>query len=219
MAVRMGFLVHELRNALSCVYAAHYMLKRTTGRSSEILERNLRSMRVMLDRASLEIRLHKEAPPRPAALPLREAVREAALTAGEEARRKGLTLSLRVDPRLTALADGAFVGSALTNLLQNAIKFTAPGGTVRVRGFAKGGAALLEVEDQCGGLPGGRVSELFKPFTQLGEDRSGLGLGLALSRRAVARSGGTLTARDLPGKGCVFTIALPAADPDVTSSS
>ncbi|MDE2511266.1 MAG: HAMP domain-containing histidine kinase, partial [Elusimicrobia bacterium] len=60
--------------------------------------------------------------------------------------------------------------------------------------------------------PKGKAEELFRPFTQKGEDRTGLGLGLSISRQAVARIGGELTVRDLPGKGCVFSISLPAED-------
>lgn len=217
-AVRMGFLIHELRNALACVFVAHSMLKRTGGgRPAALLERNLRGMRDMLDRASQELRLHKEAPARHASLQLGEAVRSVLRTASEEARVKGLTLSVAVEPRLAVCADGAYLQSALANLVQNAIKFTKPGGAVAVRAFEKDGAAVLEVEDQCGGLPAGAIPQLFEPFTQKGEDRSGLGLGLAICRRAVALNRGALSARDLPGKGCVFTISLPAARVTATS--
>ena len=68
---------------------------------------------------------------------------------------------------------------------------------------------LIEVEDQCGGLPEGKIEELFKPFIQKGLSMSGVGLGLAISRSAVALCNGQLLARDIPGKGCVFTINLP----------
>lgn len=212
-ATRMGFLVHELRNALACVFAAQAMIKRAPGDESAtaLLERNLRHMRLMLDRADSEVRLHREPPARPRPLPVSEAVAEVAASASEEARRKGVTFSVRVDPGLTVSADEEFLASALTNLVQNAIKFTPAGGSVEVRGQAKGDSAVLEVEDRCGGLPPGRIAELFEPFTQRGADRSGLGLGLAISRRAVALNNGVLGARDIPGKGCVFTITLPLA--------
>ena len=68
---------------------------------------------------------------------------------------------------------------------------------------------LIEVEDECGGLPDRRAEELFRPFEQRSSDRTGLGLGLSISRRAVQANDGTLGARSLPGKGCVFTIDLP----------
>jgi signal transduction histidine kinase len=212
-ATRMGFLVHELRNALACVFVAQAMIRKAPDESAAeaLLERNLQHMRVLLDRADTEVRLHKEPEAHRRPMRLAEAVREVSETAAEQARLKGVTLAVSVDPRLTVSADGPYLASALANLVRNAIKFTSPGGTVWVRGLEKEHAALLEVEDQCGGLPAGRVSELFEPFTQKGADRSGLGLGLAISRRAVELNHGTLGARDLPGKGCVFTISLPKA--------
>ncbi|MDD5304964.1 MAG: HAMP domain-containing sensor histidine kinase [Elusimicrobia bacterium] len=206
---RMGFLVHELRNALACVFVAQGMNKKYPGGENALLERNLQHMRSMLDRASVEVRLHKEPEARLHPMPVAEAVREVEATAGEEARLKGVTLTVRVDPRLVVNADGSYLVSALANLVRNAIKFTPPGGAVRVRGLEKNASIVLEVEDQCGGLPGGDIGELFEPFTQKGEDRSGLGLGLAISRRAVALNNGVLSARDIPGKGCVFSIVLP----------
>jgi signal transduction histidine kinase len=212
-ATRMGFLVHELRNALACVFVAQAMIKKVPGDAAAeaLLERNLRHMRILLDRADAEVRLHKEPEPRRRLMLLSEAVRDVAETAAEQARLKGVTLSIDVDPRLAVNADAPYLASALANLVLNAIKFTPEGGVVLVRSAEKDHAAVLEVEDRCGGLPPGRISELFHPFTQKGTDRSGLGLGLAISRRAVALNGGTLTARDLPGKGCVFTISLPKA--------
>jgi signal transduction histidine kinase len=65
------------------------------------------------------------------------------------------------------------------------------------------------VRDRCGGLPPDSAQHLFDSFHQAGDDRSGLGLGLSISRRSVEANEGTLTVRDLPGKGCVFTIDLP----------
>ena len=67
----------------------------------------------------------------------------------------------------------------------------------------------IEVEDECGGLPTKNLEDLFRAFKQLGTDRSGLGLGLAISQRSVEASGGKLLVRDIPGKGCVFTVDLP----------
>ena len=57
--------------------------------------------------------------------------------------------------------------------------------------------------------PGGKVDELFRPFEQRSADRTGLGLGLAFSRWGAQANNGELHARNLPGKGCVFTVDLP----------
>jgi hypothetical protein len=78
-----------------------------------------------------------------------------------------------------------------------------------LKAHADGARILIEVSDHCGGLPHGATQTMFKPFTQTGADRSGLGLGLSIARRAVEVDGGILGVRDVPGTGCVFTIDMP----------
>ncbi len=70
------------------------------------------------------------------------------------------------------------------NLLQNAFKFTQPRTTVTlsVSVSASDERVLIEIQDECGGLPAGRLDELFRLFEQRSVDRTGLGLGLAFSR-------------------------------------
>jgi hypothetical protein len=57
---------------------------------------------------------------------------------------------------------------------------------------------------------------MFRPFEQLGAERTGLGLGLPISRRGVEANGGKLYVRNRPGTGCVFTIDLPRAAPPLS---
>ena len=95
------------------------------------------------------------------------------------------------------------------NLLQNAFKFSHRKGHVSLTARVVADRVLIEVEDECGGLPDGRAEELFQPFAQRGDDRTGLGLGLSISRRAIEANRGTLGVRNLPGTGCIFTIDLP----------
>lgn len=86
-------------------------------------------------------------------------------------------------------------------------------GRVTIRARTENGRVSIEVEDECGGLKQGG-KDLLRPFgDRRGIDRSGLGLGLAISRKAVTANGGEVSARDLPGKGCIFTIDLPLAAP------
>jgi signal transduction histidine kinase len=68
---------------------------------------------------------------------------------------------------------------------------------------------LIEVEDECGGLAAGNVNELFHPYEQRSADRTGLGLGLAFCRWAVEANQGRIYVRNIPEKGCVFTVDLP----------
>jgi hypothetical protein len=74
---------------------------------------------------------------------------------------------------------------------------------------ATGERVLIEIADECGGLPPGKTAELFQPFEQRGSDRSGLGLGLTITRKSISACGGEVRVRDIPGTGCVFTIDLP----------
>jgi signal transduction histidine kinase len=106
-------------------------------------------------------------------------------------------------------ADRQLLAAAVANLLQNAFEFTRPQGHVMLTTLSSKGRVLIEVEDECGGLPPGKAEELFLQFEQRGRDRSGLGLGLSISRRSVEADGGEIHVRDLPGKGCVFAIDLP----------
>jgi signal transduction histidine kinase len=78
-----------------------------------------------------------------------------------------------------------------------------------LKAYASKERVLIEVEDECGGLPQGTVDALFRPFEQHGADRSGVGLGLSVSRKGVEAHEGRLYARNIPGRGCVFTIDLP----------
>jgi len=99
--------------------------------------------------------------------------------------------------------------AALVNLLHNAFKFTHPHTEVTLDAYAEGDRVLVDVSDNCGGLPDGAAASIFQPFMQVGDDKSGLGLGLSIARRNIEADGGLLSVRDVPGSGCVFTIELP----------
>lgn len=208
---RMGALAHELRNALTAAMVAHSMLRKGVvgafGSTNALLERNLSRMRDIIDRSFSEVRMKHEKAADLRPMRLFDIVEEVEAASG--ARERGQAIELDVDRRLRVIGDHHYLISALSNLVQNAIKYSKDGGTIRIRGRESGASVLLEVEDRCGGLPKGKAEELFQPFIQKHSDRSGLGLGLTIARRAVALNGGTLAVRDLPGTGCVFTISLP----------
>lgn len=214
-AKRLGFLAHELRNALASATIAHQLLKNgldQDGTTNELLERTLDRMRALIDRSLAEVRQKRAAAPERRRLRVLDLAAEIEATAVAFSRPKNVALALtaRVDPALVIDADRTMIAGALGNLIQNGIKFTRPGGIVSLSARRDGALARIEVEDECGGLPAGKAEELFQAFTQKGADRSGLGLGLTISRRAVELHGGTLSARDLPGKGCVFVATLPS---------
>ena len=80
-----------------------------------------------------------------------------------------------------------------------------------LRARALDGRVAIEVADECGGLPEGKT-DVFTPFGERrAKDRTGLGLGLSIARKAVRAQGGDIEVRNSPGKGCTFMIQVPAA--------
>lgn len=212
---RLGFLAHEMRNLVHGARLAFEVLKsgqvEITGSTGAVLDRALSSLRELADRALAEVRVtaHVMNPER---ISLSSFLREIEATAAVEAKARDLRLSVpRPTEDIVVVADFQLLASATSNLLQNAFKFTRPSGHVCLAARTEAGRALLEVEDECGGLPPGRPEELFRSFEKRGPTPGapGLGLGLSISRQAVEACAGKLHVRDLPGRGCVFTIDLP----------
>jgi signal transduction histidine kinase len=212
---RLGFLAHELRNLLSTAILAYQAVRSgrvgIVGSTGDLLGRSLKSLNTLVDRSLSEVRLASRIEKRQR-VRAAELIEEAEASATIEAVDRGLQLRVApVDYELVVEVDRQLVEAAVANLLQNAFKFTRAQGQVSLRAHASEGRVLIEVEDECGGLPPGKAEELFLPFEQRGADRSGLGLGLAISLQSVKANGGRISVRNLPGKGCIFTIELPLA--------
>jgi len=212
---RLGFFAHELRNALGSTIMAHQLIKKGVigfnGSTGRILEDGLTRMKDIIDRSISEVRLRGEPVVDRLICRVVNLVGEVEATTAIEASARSIHLSIEVAPDLIIEADRHLVISAISNLVQNAIKFTKRNGNVWVRGKGIEGRVLIEIEDECGGLPSIDGEELFRPFTQRGMDRTGVGLGLSISRRAISLNDGHVSVRNIPGKGCVFTIDLPQA--------
>jgi signal transduction histidine kinase len=166
-------------------------------------------MREIIDRSLSEVRLQGEATVDLQPCRVYHLISEVQIAALYAAKEKTIALEIEVAPHVEILADLHLMISALSNLVQNAIKFSRAGSTVWIRARTHAGQVVIEVEDQCGGLPQSKIEHLFSPFTQKGSDKSGLGLGLTIARKAVALCHGTLTAHDIAGKGCIFRIEMP----------
>jgi signal transduction histidine kinase len=212
---RLGFLTHELRNQLTTAVMAFDLLKKGNvavgGSTGAVLGRSLAGLRETIDRALAQVRLDSGLHAR-ARFRLSDFIDEIEVGATFEANRVEMTLTVaRGSGGAEVEVDRHTLASAVGNLLQNAFKFTQAGKGVTLTTRATAGHVFIDVEDACGGLPPGGAEALFRPYEQRSANRSGLGLGLAISRRGVEANGGDLLVRDLPGKGCVFTIGLPRA--------
>lgn len=213
---RTGVLAHELRNLIGNAILAFAAIKKgrvgVTGATGAMLDRSLIGLRDLVDRAVVEVRLTAGIPERRQRVAIAEFIAEVRVAVAMEA--SVLDLELVVAPIEEGLAvegDRQILAAAVANLLQNALKFTRLHGRIILRAYAASDRVLIEVEDECGGLPAGKEEEIFRPFEQLGA-RTGLGLGLPISRRGIEANGGKLYARNA-GTGCVFTVDLPRPTP------
>jgi signal transduction histidine kinase len=211
---RIGFLVHELRNALGTATLAFNALEvgklPIGGATGDVLKRSHAALRKLVDQALTEVRVTVETPIDDHAYSVALFIADAASAAGLHASATGCTLLLpQVDATLGMQGDRELLLAALANLLQNAFKFTQPATEVTLRAYGFGDHVRIDVEDRCGGLPAGNAEKMFTPFSQRSHDKTGLGLGLSIARQSIEAAAGTLSVRDLPGIGCIFTINLP----------
>ncbi len=209
----LGFLAHELRNALSTSVMAYQLIKdgKVTigGSTGQVLERGFKRLNELIDRSLTEVRLSVDPKVHVESGNLLQLIDQISVTAESDARSRNQTFEIQVDPSLMIETDQQLLYSALSNLVQNALKYTRNGGKIQVRGKQVGTKIEIEVEDECGDLKSDTPNDLFKPFEQQNENRKGLGLGLTIAQRAMALNHGAIEARNLPGKGCIFKITIP----------
>ena len=212
-AEHLGFVAHELRNAISTAMLSFDAIRHgqvsVGGRTSNVLERSLLRLRALIDRSLTEVRLKSGLTLIREPTSFRQLIEEVEASITVEAQAKGSRILAQVDPELHGLVDRQLIISAVANLLQNAIKYSPPGATLHLRCAATEDGVGLEVEDQCGGLAPEKLDRMFSPFVRGSDDSHGLGLGLAITRRAVEAHGGQIRVRNFPGKGCVFIVTLP----------
>jgi hypothetical protein len=215
-AEHVGFLAHELRNPLSSARMAAGLIRARgdvkPSRAFDALERGITGAAQLLDDALVTVRLGELQELDCTTVELGDLLQAIASDSENDAAAKEITIDVQGGGTIDA--DPKVLRSAISNLVRNAVKFSHAGGAVQIRARAiEGGRFLVEVEDACGGLPPGAAARLFVPFAQLGKDRSGFGLGLAIAKQATDAHGGQLRVHDLPGKGCVFALELPRRPP------
>ncbi|MBD0257388.1 MAG: HAMP domain-containing histidine kinase, partial [Cytophagales bacterium] len=143
------------------------------------------------------------------------AVQESIAQVALQAAGKNIVICNAVSPETMARVDEQMCAAVLRNLLQNAVKFTHPSGSVVVEARQTGSAVTLSVSDTGVGMSPEAVGKLFNlgtHFTSRGTaNESGAGLGLILCQELVEKNKGTLSVTSQPGQGTTFTVTLPAA--------
>ncbi|MEA1958755.1 MAG: HAMP domain-containing sensor histidine kinase [Chloroflexota bacterium] len=144
--------------------------------------------------------------------------REAAAEAGARAESAGITIDIEAGERLIVPGDAARLKQAVTNLIDNAIKYNKPEGSVRVRAFESDSDIVVEVEDSGIGISQVDQGRVFDRFYRVDKSRSraqgGSGLGLAIVKKIVEDHGGIISVESTPGAGSTFSIKLPKHNPD-----
>ncbi len=211
-----AFIAHELRNPLSSAMLGLQLLEEKgqlpkPSRSADAVEHGIRRAVELIDETLRAARVASGIELRRQWTTLKTLFQEVELGAVSEAESRDVKLCLQVgnDDRISL--DVRLVCSALGNLVRNAVKYTKPGSEVTLRGQITNGRLVVEVEDCCGGLPPGKVEEVFAPFVRLNSRPGGFGLGLAIAKQAADAHGGSIRVQNLPGKGCIFVLELPIA--------
>ena len=218
-------LAHELRNPLAPIRNAIEVLRLSDGSPAAhqavgVLDRQTRQLTRLVDDLLDVSRVSS------GKLELRQSRVElahvvvAAVEASRplvEGRRHALAVDLPPEP-VWLDADAARLAQVFSNLLNNAAKYTEPGGQIRVTAANSPGAVEVSVADTGVGLDADLLPNVFDPFVQadrsLSQSGGGLGLGLTLVRKLVEMHGGTVSAHsDGPGRGSRFTVRLPTVDP------
>jgi PAS domain S-box-containing protein len=220
----LAMLAHELRAPLATLTPALAALRQggaesqLRGRLVELMERQARHLRRLVDDL-LEAShfVHGKVQLAPERLDLARLARRAAEDRRPALSQAGLALEVQAPPTpVWVHGDAVRLAQAVGNLLDNAARYSDPGGrvTLSVAADAGAGRAVLVVADTGVGIPPEVLPRLFKPFEQAeqGPDRrrGGLGLGLSVVRSVAELHGGTAEAHsDGPGRGATFSVRLP----------
>jgi heavy metal sensor kinase len=130
---------------------------------------------------------------------------------------KKIAVSCNAEGKVSVDGDRARIKQVVVNLLDNAIKYTPPGGTINLNVRASDGKAVLEVVDTGMGIPAGALPHIFERFYRVDQARSrdagGAGLGLAIVKSICAAHGGKVEVESVEAKGSRFRVELPLASP------
>ena len=213
---------HELRNPLMPIVSAIALLKHPEaahlgGRAIKSLENQVAVLGTLVDDLTQSARAESAgAELRRERLDLVEALRGVIDGLLDTAAARQLQLSLVVPPAPIFIeADPVRLQQILQNLLNNALKYTGPGGHVGVSATTEAHMAVVRIEDDGIGISAEVLPHIFDLFTreQRGPDVAGDGVGLSVVKDLVALHGGQIDARSPgPDKGSVFSLRLPARD-------
>jgi len=210
---------HQLRNPLTSIRGfAQAMLDGTASdedtrlRAAQVIEdeskRMIRQVDELLELSRMksgQTRLTKEP------VEIRELIEHCWSIISGQAEEKGVQLKMEMGPVVPVMGDTDRLEQVFTNLLDNALKHSPPGGEINIGGHQLTGKTVeVTVADSGPGIPAEQLPYVFDRFYQAGEVRTGVGLGLAIAREIVLAHGGEIRVTSTPGEGAEFIVTLPA---------
>jgi PAS domain S-box-containing protein len=222
----LAMLSHELRNPLAPIRNAVHMLREVAGgpelgHAREVIERQVTHLARLVDDLLDVSRITRgKVALRPERVGLEEVVARAVETTRPLVEAREHTLSVEVKPNAPYLhADPVRLAQVIANLLNNAAKYTDPGGRITIKAGREGDEAVVRVRDTGAGIPADILPHVFELFTQaertLDRAQGGLGIGLTLVKSLVEQHGGRVEAfSEGSGRGSEFVVRLPlSAEP------
>ena len=212
---RLGLLANAMRNLLNTAILAASAMKRGSvglgGATAAALDRSLIAMRILIDRTLAEVRLDSSSVDAAEVIEVGPFIADVQLAAVLEASSTQCELTVVVQPDIFVSGDRHLLASAVANVLHGAVTSTRRDGEVFLTARAKDGRVVIDIEDACTALEPEMVQQLIARFDRRDGAGSTLGSALQSARKAVEANAGTLTARAVPGKGCLYIIDLPEA--------
>jgi two-component system phosphate regulon sensor histidine kinase PhoR len=179
---------------------------RHTDRLSAIIEDLLSLSRIERDSEKGEVAI--------ADRPLQEVFDSVEKSLRSKAKHKNITLEFDLDDSLVAETNPTLLEQAIVNLVDNALKYSEPGSSVRIVSEKNDHEVIIRVQDQGCGIPREHLKRIFERFYRVDKARSrkvgGTGLGLAIVKHIANAHGGRIEVESSPGQGSTFSIHLPA---------
>ncbi len=223
---------HELRSPLARLSVALGLARQRAGSDAgsalDRIEREAERLNELIAELLTLARMESaQGPPAKVSVALEQMVRDVAADAGFEAQHRNCSVKLLAAE--TASVDGTpgLLHSAIENVVRNAVRYTAPGTPVEIslqRNCPMPGSCWAEVtvRDHGPGVPEAELAKIFEPFYRIAGARDrqtgGIGLGLAITGRAVRLHGGAVYAANAPGGGLLVKLRLPCAPPEAVAA-
>jgi len=203
---------HQLRTPLSVIKTSAELARAgrglTPAEAIETILQQTQRIEALAERLTALARAERDATSRPAVADLAEIAEDVASGLGEAARHRGVAIHTEGAPAwIRVERDEA--ADMLQAIIENAVRFSPPAGTVSVRVRAHAGRAVVEVEDAGPGIPPEELSLVTGPFYQGQRARGGSGLGLAIARAVAERHRGRLEIESAVGRGTTVRVVLP----------